>query len=362
MDYIYNIEKILSKDLNNIKIKKNDKIFFCVYEILFKINSTEENPFLHFLMYKYGKNEKMEENLTLPFMLYNSGNILNISKKYLNSILNYIPNYKGYLYFQGELHIFFGQENKEYIFEKFKSTNKHWWCLIDEICNKKKILNFNIHDSVCKLFLSNPQLIYLHDKKGVKYEIPTVGYKGDHYDVLPYIAAFGQRRSSRSRFGPFYTFGTFKWSIRYAGWSRNYQKHIFQKNEISDENGKYKKSGIIRFALFLDDLEKSHTIMQTNDEYFSIMLKHFDDKGDKTRKELEQWSEFIKKNTGKWSTKFSSLIIPIIKYKKNSGYFNTNTEYILSDHKKKIPLSIHEIDNSSLQSIWEPFYENYQII
>ena len=362
MNYVYNIQKILSKDLNNIKIKKNDKIFFCVYEILFKINSTEENPFLQFLMYKYGKKDNMNENLTLPFILYKSGNVLNISKRYLNNILSYVPEYKGYLYFEGQLHLFFGKENKGYIFEKFTSNNKHWWCLIDEICNKKKILNYHIHDSVSKLFLSNPEIIYLYDKRGHNYEIPIIGYKGDHYDVLPYIAAFGQRRSTRSRFGPFYTFGTYNWAIRYAGWSRNYQKHIFQNKEISDDNGKYKRCGLIRFALFLDDLEKSHVIMKTSDEYFLSMLLHYDDKGNKSRKDLEKWSEFMKKNAGKWSTKYSSLTIPVIKFKQNSGYFNTNTEYILSDHKKKIPLSIHEIDVNSLKSVWDPFYENYQIL
>ena len=37
MKYMYNIEKILSNDLSNIKIKKNEKIFICIYEVLFKI-------------------------------------------------------------------------------------------------------------------------------------------------------------------------------------------------------------------------------------------------------------------------------------------------------------------------------------
>ena len=362
MKYMYNIEKILNNDLSNVKIKKNDKIFICIYEVLFKINSTEENPFLQFLMYKYNKKFKMEADITFPFMLYNSGNILNMTKKYIKNILHYIPTYKGYLYFEGELHLFFGIENKNFVFKKLQSNNKYWWVLIDEICNQKKILNYKIHESVSKLFLSNPELIYLYDKLGNTYEIPIIGYKGDHNEVIPYIATFGQRRSSRSRFGPFYTFGTFIWAIRYAGWSRNYQKHIFQNKEISDENGKYKKSGIIRFALFLDDLEKSHVIMKTNKEYFLPLIMHYDNKEDKTKTELENWSKYIAQNTGKWSMIFKSLTIPVIKFKNNSGYFNTNTEYILSDHKKKIPLSIHEIDNSSLKSVWDPFYENYQIL
>ena len=40
---------------------------------------------------------------------------------------------------------------------------------------------------------------------------------------------------------------------------------------------------------------------------------------------------------------YNSIVIPKVKYKNNSGYFNINTEYIISDSNNKITLSIHEI-------------------
>ena len=362
MGYLYNIENILSNDLTKLKLKKNDKIFICVYQILFKINSSEENPFLQFLTYKYGKKDNIDEIITLPFILHQGGDILKMSKKFIDKILNFVPNFKGYLFFEGQLHLFFGEKNKNYTFKKMQSKEKFWWCLIDEICNQKKIINYHIHESVTKLFLSNPDLIYLYDKNEKKYEIPTIGYKGDHIKILPYIATFGQRRSTRSRFGPFYTFGTFIWAIRYAGWTRNYQKYLFQNKEISDDNGKFIEGGIIRFALFLDDLEKSHVLMKTKNEYFNHTLQKMDTCVEYTKKKIEEDKIFLEKNTGKWSTKFAALIIPPIKFDNNSGYFNTNTEYILSDQNKKIPLSIHNLDMDSLKSVWDPFYENYQIL
>lgn len=55
MSYVYNLDEVLSKDLRGINILRGQKIFVCIYEILFKINSSKENPFLQYLMYKYQK-------------------------------------------------------------------------------------------------------------------------------------------------------------------------------------------------------------------------------------------------------------------------------------------------------------------
>ena len=67
MNYTYNIKNILNKNLSNIKIERKAKVFLCIYEVLFKINSTMENPFLQYLMYKYQKSDNMDEILMFPF-------------------------------------------------------------------------------------------------------------------------------------------------------------------------------------------------------------------------------------------------------------------------------------------------------
>ena len=361
MNYTYSIDDVVSKNEIQETLKKGDKIFICVYEVLFKINSTGENPFIQYLLYKYSKSDSLGEILTFPFITYTSGNVLKTASKYVNELLDNTYNLKGHLNFNGNMYIFFGKENRNFVFKKLQSNNKFWWCLMDEICNKKRVVNYLIHESVPKLFYNNENLIYLYNNKG-QVEIPIVVYRGDHIDIIPYLATFGQRRSTRSRFGPFYTFGTFKWSIRWAGWSRTYEKHIFNNKAISDDNGKYYKGGIIRYAIFLDDLEKNHVVMDTKKEYFKKLIEWFDGNKDKSKKEKDEWYSFLRQNTGKWSTTFTSLIVPKIKFKNLSGYFNINTEFIISDHKKKITLSIHELDNSSLKTVWDPLYENYQIL
>ena len=270
--------------------------------------------------------------------------------------------FSGYLTFENNLFMFFGEENINFTFKKLQSNNKYWWCLIDEICNKKKVLNYELHNKATRLFLSNKDLIYLYDEEGSKLEIPTICYKGDHIETLAYTASFGQRRSTRSRFGPFYTLGTFNWAVRWAGWSKNYQKHFFQGKSITDDNGKYKRGGVIRIAVFLGDLEIRHIIMNRKNDIFKYLIDFYDINKDRTKGEIAIHKDREERETGKWSTIYKSLIIPKIKNNNNSSYFNANTEYIISDSNDKLTLSLHEIDITSLNVNWEPFSENYRIL
>lgn len=361
MNYTYNIDKILNKNLNEIVNSKGRRIFICIYETLFKINSKMENPFLQYLLYKYNKTDDIDEILTFPFFESKSNNLLKESKDFVNKlIIN--GEYKGYIIFKNNVYVFFGRENREFNFKKLQSNNKYWWCLIDEICNKKKVVTYDVHLSIVHLFLSNPELIYLYDKNNKKLETPIVAYKGDHIDIINYLAAFGQRRSTRSRFGPFYTLGTFNWAIRWCGWSKNYQKHIFKGKNISDEFGKYYKGGIIRYAIFLGNLEDLYVVINNKKNYFKYLINFWDENNTKTKKEIDDYRKKREKETGKWANHYKSLTIPKIKFKNIDGYFNINTEYIISNNNNKITLSIHEIDINSLKNNWDPFYENYRIL
>ena len=74
-------------------------------------------------------------------------------------------------------------------FEVLGDNNPHYiWTLIDEICNHKKCITFPIHKSVTNLFLHNPKLIYLKDKKKLCIEVPSVAYMADSQELFNYIA------------------------------------------------------------------------------------------------------------------------------------------------------------------------------
>jgi hypothetical protein len=361
MNYIYNIKNKLSKNVNELNINKNTKVFLCIYEVLYKINSTMENPFLQYLMYKYQKSDNVDELLMFPFFKYNSGNVLETAKSIVNNLSENV-NFEGYLIFEEQIYLFFGGINMDYNFKKIQSNNKFWWCLIDEICNKKKLINYKFHENVVKLFLSNEEMIYLYDNSNKKLEIPIAAYRGDHIDILKYLAAFGQRRSTRSRFGPFYTSGTFNWAIRWAGWSKNYQKHNFMGKNITDDNGKYLKGGVIRYAIFLGNLEECYVIINNKKNYFDYLINHWDLNKNRSKSEINAYTERVGKETGKWAIHYKSVIVPKIKYNKNDGYFNINTEFIISNSNNKITLSVHELDMTSLKENWDPLYENYSIL
>ncbi len=363
MEYIYNIDNVLKKNTDGLNLTKNVNIHICFYQILFKFNSTMENPFLQFLLYKYQRSDNVNEIFTFPFLKYKTGNLKELVKNTIKNITGVVnPLFKGYIEYDGNIFVFFEHINTNFIFKKLQSNNKYWFCLIDEICNKMKVLNYNIHPSVTKLFLANPDLIYLYNNENKILEIPTIAYRGDHYDILSYLAAFGQRRSTRSRFGPFYTLGTINWALKYAGWSKNYQKHTFQNKVITDNNGKYLKSGLIRYAVFLGSLESSYVLINNDKNYFKQLVDFQDTNKDLTKKQVLEYEKRKIKETGKWSAHFNSLVIPKVKYKNISGYFNINTEYIISDSNNKITLSIHELDVDSLTPVWDPLYNNYNIL
>jgi hypothetical protein len=361
MEYTYKINKSLKSNISDLHVNNGDEVFICIYEILFKINSSKENPFLQYLMYKYPKTEKNDELMVFPFFRYSKGNVLDETKKMVKQLVNEDVKFKGYMKFEGKVYMFFGRENKSFTFKQLQSTNKYWWCLMDEICNKKQVIHYPIHKSAYRLFLSNPNLIYLYESTGAIFETPVVAFIGNHYDVTSYVAAFGLRRSTASRFGPFFTLGTFNRAVRYAGWTGNYQKHIFRGKAISDDNGKYFKGGIIRYATFLGDLENYYVIMNNNN-YFENLFKYWDKGGDISEKKLEKQEENLENETGKWSTHFKSLVVPKIKLSKTQMYFNINTEYIVSDNNSIIALSIHEVDNNTLLPIWDPLDKNYRIL
>jgi hypothetical protein len=166
MEYTYKINKSLKSNISDLHVNNGDEVFICIYEILFKINSSKENPFLQYLMYKYPKTEKNDELMVFPFFRYSKGNVLDETKKMVKQLVNEDVKFKGYMKFEGKVYMFFGRENKSFTFKQLQSTNKYWWCLMDEICNKKQVIHYPIHKSAYRLFLSNPNLIYLYESTG----------------------------------------------------------------------------------------------------------------------------------------------------------------------------------------------------
>ena len=69
------------------------------------------------------------------------------------------------------------------------------------------------------------------------------------------ILTQGLRKSTLyAMMGPYYYFGTFRKSVRYAGWTSTYQMREIDGNPISDAEGRYNRGTIIRFAVFVGEM------------------------------------------------------------------------------------------------------------
>lgn len=362
MNYIYKVDSKLQKNFKEIKLIKGTKVFICIYNVSYKINETKKNPFLRYLLYKYSDISRFSDLITFPFFTYENKNILNSANNKVFEIINKKLKPKGYLNNKDGLFIFYNQEFDDFIFEKKNKKDNYWWTIIDEICNLKKVLYFKIHDSVTNIFFKNPFLIYLYDMEDNNFETPVITFKGEHMDLINYVASFGIRPSSRSRFGPFYTSGTYNWAIRYAGWSRYYLKQEFIGKKISDDNGKFKRGGILRLITFLGNLDEQKVILYNKDNYFYDLIKFYDDVKVKSKEDNKKYMDKKNKYTGTWALESKTLIIPKIKLEKDIGYFNINTEYIIDNGDNQLTLSIHELNMKSLKVVWDPLYDGYEIL
>ena len=157
-EYYYNIKNFLE----NIFIDYNNSIYLCFYFV------DKTQPILSYLLKKY------DEELNF-FKLDNSNNnsIKLSSLSYIKGNFNCNFKVKGYKYHDNNMFIFIELDNKE-------ENNLGEWCIMDEICNKRKFLDTNISEIVSSFFLNNHNFIYLQNKDNLNIEIPIVAFKNNN--------------------------------------------------------------------------------------------------------------------------------------------------------------------------------------
>ena len=173
-----------------------------------------------------------------------------------------------------------------------RRVNKLWFCLPDEIMNVKHVCNIPIHEETTDFFLKYPDLLFLYetnptqmqlkqkkemvdedddededkdedededddenkDEKNIQpLETPVVLYAGSNEKTLYFQYMFGKFLQNDPRFGRVFCFTDFPHAVREGGWSKNYEPEYKYNKRITDDHsrGKYKKGGILRFAVFL---------------------------------------------------------------------------------------------------------------
>lgn len=379
--YRYNIDYNTTVDKLN-KIKANNRIYVCPFRII----SNGFIPYLQYYLYKYpaSTDERINDLMIFSYFKYQDNGISAIEQtnQYINTIFSLnttgdekLIEHSGIINYNGNYYVFYDISDvieKETIEEMTKKRNdKWWWCIIDEIVNYKKVLNFPVFIEHVNLFLNNPSMIYLYNVVTLEeakkndtipkpLEIPCIGFHGTYYNLKDFILSQGLRPSTiNSMVGPYYYFGTFRKAVRYAGWTSTYDERFINGEPISDKNGRYNRGAIIRFALFTGNMTALLNHPTDREDMSSTVIKRLRDKpGDKYREKM-----IIKMHDhdAKWAENYDSIYIGKALLANGKTYMS-NPEFIIKESYMIDTLSGHELDQETLEEKWNSSKEDYNIL
>ena len=249
------IESILQTNYKDLNLEHNQQIFLCAYHI----DTDYLKPYLSYLLYNYS--ESSENLFYFPFFSFNDS--INLQKQVIQQFtfltkFDVKPLLSGYIKHNNEYYFFLDIKT---ISDDDKRDNNYVWSLIDEIVNTKKIYNIPIHHSISSIFNENTELIFLYDEENYPYEIPSVVYTGDEYNVSSFNSVFGQRKSATAikSLEDMYTFYDYETSL--------------QKISKDEEEG-----GIVRYAIFIGKMKvflKENLSELLEEEKENIWTKYF---------------------------------------------------------------------------------------
>jgi hypothetical protein len=361
--FTYDALKLLYTDLDKLlSYFKIDEITL----VPFKINFNSIYPFNTFLLV----NDFTNNGLNFPYL---NVSYTNESSEYLLSTINC------YLYsllltvFNSELSKYdlasfvktiefngiYIHENKVYAFidltkldintSLINSDSLIWFALIDEIVNKNKICNIEISSEVTNFFLNNNDFIYFKNSNEEQIEIPTIAYTGTHEKNLHFRYVFGNAHLDNNAIlsSGFY-FTDYKNSFKQGGWSIDY-KDEYKYGELITENnnGKYNKGGIIRYALFLGNnfikMNYPNDVIDESEIKKEKMLNV-----ENTMDYLyEKMTLRISDHDGLWKQNYDSVYLGNLELDDGNNLKNSPI-YVIKDYYNHTPLSYHYIDKRNL--------------
>jgi len=364
--YNYPLKNFLIKDFNCFSEPNNYlKINLCLYTI----NTSGKLPFIQYLLSNNGV-----KTLSLPVLpIYNSfskNNLKEYSKVYLSSILqatnfeefNKNIEFDGFYEFKQNLYLFFDVSYYKINIDDTYSSSPIRFALIDEILNHRNICNIPIHPEITEFFIKNESINFLYDEKNEAYEIPIVGYVGKSTpEKTNFGLIFGVSVNDKSAIlGPYYYFTDFCHAIRQGGWSSNYKPEYFFNKLITDnENGRYEKGGIIRFALFTGRTKYIENMPNSVIDKSEIKKQRLDDPT--LNQTYEKMTLRISDHDGEWSKTYDSVYLGIIELDDGS-LLQEVPSIVLREYNQQIPLSCHYIDKHTIGEKFNANNDSYKIV
>lgn len=361
-----------------------------VYIYTYRINNTGKYPFLEFIM------EYMVDSFSFPTFIYTSytdtNNYADIhdAESVVNSVVNsdvksdveYIieqltikKSFRGFFSenvddchaeTKTNAYLFFESNEPITDADMFYKEDKHWIVTVDEIVNQRRVCNIPVNPEVTCFFLKNPFFSFIRDENINVCETPVVKYSGVCDSLLKIRSIFGMPASEKTEImGPYYYFTNFEGAVKNGAWSANSQpEYIFDKL-VTEETGKYKKGGVIRFALFLGNVKVP--MNRPNDDVDTSLTKkallNMDtDTGggwgvcESTKKtvtggNIHRQTMRISDHDGKWTEEYDSVQLGILELDDGSKLIESPL-WVVNDYDRITPISYHYIDKSTIGDTW----------
>ena len=264
--------------------------------LVYSINKNAYKPFLEFMMYKSSDDEtfyfpNFSQSTSKYDMLDNASLLLD------NLFGHGLCEFKGRLvespsmndvksaYINERVILLYELKEKNDTVTRFRSSDTLWWGTVSEVFNYRKILFYNISDTVTDVFLAYPEAIKLFHKASL-IETPMVVFNGSDSNSAKYNAVFSIKKSNiESRYGPFYYFTDLYNSMRYACYD-------------IETNEKNAKGGLVRFVIYPG---KMKMFLQKNKPDKSEMAKYICSKHP-----IEKNTIQFRDNDCKWTEQYNS--------------------------------------------------------
>ena len=216
--------------------------------LVYYINHTGYKPFLEFMLFKSSK----DDMLYFPNFLHNILNydiVENASLLLDNLVGEGLCSFKGRVvesptmnnvnsaHIHQRVILLYELREKNHTDMRLRHTDIIWWGTVSEIFNHRKIMFYDISNTVTDVFLAYPAAIKIFHNE-VLLETPMVLYNGSDSNSAKYNAIFSVKKANNdSRYGPFYYFTDLYSSMRYACYD-------------IDTGEKNNKGGVVRFVIY----------------------------------------------------------------------------------------------------------------
>jgi len=362
--YNYDALKYLDKNIDYyLNNTRPNKINICGFTVV----NDSQSPFLKFLLVKNCSDEILIFPTMPVFKDVNSLTIASYSEMYLFNLLllenneTYLENleYNGCYIYENEVYIFYDLTNCALQVEDIYRENNIWFSLIDEIVNVRHVCNLLIDRNVSIFFNNNEQYCFLTDKQNQKYTIPIIGYVGKNENMLNFTYIFGVSTKDKSAIlGPYYYFTDYQNAIKQGGWSEYGSPETRYGVLLTDnDNGRYIKGGIVRFALFLDKIKIINNYPNDDIDISSTKYERLNDESIDSN--YDRLTMRISDHDGTWTNEYDSVYLGKVELD-NGTFIKDIPIIVVKKYTQQYPLSYHYINKKCINTTFDE-NDNYII-